>query len=135
MAGLAGTFLIGRAPAGAACISTLAAIPLIMAGVALALAALRSARLASPPSCSPSGASSAPPPRWRGGSGSTRTLPEDAEAGGGLMVAVIQLAITLGAIIGGLVLDVQGPVAAFAISAAILALAAAAAWFGSEHAK
>ena len=31
-----------------------------------------------------------------------RSLPQDAEAGGGLMVAVIQLAITLWAVIGGL---------------------------------
>jgi predicted MFS family arabinose efflux permease len=34
-----------------------------------------------------------------------RTLPEDAEAGGGLQVAAIQLAITGGAMAGGVVLD------------------------------
>ncbi len=54
----------------------------------------------------------------------TRTLPDDAEAGGGLMVAAIQLAITAGATIGGLVLDALGPIADFLGSAAILALAA-----------
>ena len=69
------------------------------------------------------------------GSDSFTYKAKDAEAGGGLMVAVIQLAITLGATIGGLVLDAQGPVAAFASSAAILAVAAGVAWFGAEHAK
>ena len=54
----------------------------------------------------------------------TRTLPDDAEAGGGLMVAAIQLAITAGATIGGLMLDALGPIADFLGSAAILALAA-----------
>jgi len=37
-----------------------------------------------------------------------RTLPEDAEAGGGLMVAIIQLAIASGATVGGLVFDANG---------------------------
>ena len=54
----------------------------------------------------------------------TRTLPEDAEAGGGLMVAAIQLAITLGATVGGLLFDVSGYQSTFGASAAILAAAA-----------
>lgn len=52
-----------------------------------------------------------------------RSLPEDAEAGGGLMVAVIQLAITMGAIVGGALFDASGYRATFA-AAAILLLAA-----------
>jgi predicted MFS family arabinose efflux permease len=53
----------------------------------------------------------------------TRAAPEDAEAGGGLMVAVIQLAITLGATIGGIVFDRMGAVPEFLASAAILTVA------------
>jgi predicted MFS family arabinose efflux permease len=53
----------------------------------------------------------------------TRTLPNDAEAGGGLMVAVIQLGITVGATVGGLVLDASGARATFVSSAVILVLA------------
>lgn len=37
-----------------------------------------------------------------------RTLPEDAQAGGGLMVAVTQLSIALGSTAGGLVFDSMG---------------------------
>ena len=47
------------------------------------------------------------------------------------MVAVIQLAITLGATTGGLVFDASGPVANVIVSAAILALGALVAFFGS----
>lgn len=52
------------------------------------------------------------------------SLPEDAEAGGGLMVATVQLAITVGAALGGALVDTQGYRAAFAASAAILVAAA-----------
>lgn len=55
----------------------------------------------------------------------SRTLPEDAEAGGGLMVAVIQLAITLGAGLGGLLVDASGYAAAFTVAAFILFVSAA----------
>ena len=54
----------------------------------------------------------------------TRAAPDHAEAGGGLMVAVIQLAITLGATVGGVIFDQLGPVPEFVGSAVILALAA-----------
>lgn len=49
-----------------------------------------------------------------------RTLPDDAEAAGGLMVAVIQLAITLGAAGGGLLFDAFGFAAAFLAGALLL---------------
>ncbi|MBA4806327.1 MFS transporter [Brevundimonas sp.] len=55
----------------------------------------------------------------------SRTLPDDAEAGGGLMVAAIQLAITLGAAAGGLLFDAGGYRATFGASALILLAAAA----------
>ena len=54
----------------------------------------------------------------------SKTLPDDAEAGGGLMVAVIQLAITLGAALGGLLVDASGYAAAFGAAAAILGVSA-----------
>jgi predicted MFS family arabinose efflux permease len=50
----------------------------------------------------------------------SRALPDDAEAGGGLMVAVVQLAITAGASAGGVLFDAHGHPAAFGLSAAIL---------------
>ncbi|MFT9423613.1 MAG: MFS transporter [Acetobacter syzygii] len=53
-----------------------------------------------------------------------RTLPQDAEAGGGLMVAVVQLAITLGATFGGILFDGIGYQATFGVSAVELAIAA-----------
>ena len=49
-----------------------------------------------------------------------RTLPEDAETGGGLMVAVIQLAITFGAAGGGLAFDTFGHRATFLVGGALL---------------
>jgi predicted MFS family arabinose efflux permease len=52
------------------------------------------------------------------------TLPRDAEAGGGLMVAVIQLAIALGSTVGGLLFDASGYRSTFVASAAVLLFAA-----------
>lgn len=54
----------------------------------------------------------------------SQALPNDAEAGGGLMVAVVQLAITLGAALGGLLFDAYGYEITFVFSAVILAIAA-----------
>ncbi|WP_029589727.1 MFS transporter [Franconibacter helveticus 513] len=65
----------------------------------------------------------------------SRALPDDAEAGGGLMVAVIQLAITLGAGIGGLLFDAIGWWSPFAFGLTLLvgsALCAFAAYKESE---
>jgi predicted MFS family arabinose efflux permease len=53
-----------------------------------------------------------------------RRFPDDAEAGGGLLVAVVQMAITLGAGGGGLLFDAGGYRATFLTSAALLAGAA-----------
>ncbi|WP_285349877.1 MFS transporter [Pseudomonas sp. ME-P-057] len=58
----------------------------------------------------------------------TRTLPRDAEAGGGLMVAVIQLAITLGATAGGWLYDGVGYSATFIASGVLLLMAGVLAW-------
>jgi len=53
-----------------------------------------------------------------------RRFPKDAEAGGGLLVAIVQLAITLGAAGGGLLFDAAGYRATFLASAALLAAGA-----------
>ncbi len=49
-----------------------------------------------------------------------RTLPGDAEAGGGLMVAVVQSCIALGSTIGGVLFDRSGFQSTFAFSACLL---------------
>ena len=54
----------------------------------------------------------------------SQSMPQDAESGGGLMVAVIQLAITLGALIGGVLFDSGGYLVTFAASALLLLAAA-----------
>jgi predicted MFS family arabinose efflux permease len=64
-----------------------------------------------------------------------RTLPNDADAGGGLMVAVIQLAITAGASGGGLLFDAGGYHAAFVASAALLAAASVAGALSTPRAR
>jgi len=53
-----------------------------------------------------------------------RTLPNNAEAVGGLMVAVVQLAITFGAVVGGILFDTAGHQATFGASAVLLLIAA-----------
>ncbi|TIX42187.1 MAG: MFS transporter, partial [Mesorhizobium sp.] len=50
----------------------------------------------------------------------TTLIPEDLEAGGGLQVALIQLAIAGGAIVGGLLFDVAGWWSAFLLAAVLL---------------
>lgn len=53
-----------------------------------------------------------------------QAMPRNAEAGGGLMVAVIQLAIALGSTVGGLLFDHSGYQSTFVASAAVLLFAA-----------
>ena len=53
-----------------------------------------------------------------------KTLPGDAEAGGGLMVAVVQFAIAVGSTMGGLLFDTSGYRSTFFASAFILLIAA-----------
>jgi predicted MFS family arabinose efflux permease len=55
----------------------------------------------------------------------TRTVPDETESGGGLQVAAIQLAITAGAGVGGILLDATGSFGAITGSGVILIIAAA----------
>jgi predicted MFS family arabinose efflux permease len=50
----------------------------------------------------------------------TRVIPHDLEAGGGLQVALVQLAITGGASIGGVLFDTAGWWSPFVLGAALL---------------
>ena len=54
----------------------------------------------------------------------TRTVPDEAESAGGLLVAAIQFAIALGAAAGGAIFDVSGALGVFTASGLVLLLAA-----------
>jgi predicted MFS family arabinose efflux permease len=54
----------------------------------------------------------------------TKTIPDEAESGGGIQIAAIQLAITTGAGIGGLFFDFTGVIGVFICSSIITILAA-----------
>lgn len=120
--GFIGTSLIGAFLKNGV-YATLIVIPVLMAMIAVALIAFGAWVAAAALLLGIWGlfATSAPVGWW---TWVARTLPEDAEAGGGLMVAVVQLAITLGATIGGLLFDASGYQATFGVSAILLAIAA-----------
>jgi len=122
LAGLAGTFLI-EAFLKNALYRTLILIPLMMAAIAMALVAFGASVSITTVLLGLWGlvATAAPVAWW---TWLTRALPDDAEAGGGLMVAIIQLAITAGATVGGLAFDQSGYQATFELSAAVLVVAA-----------
>lgn len=100
----------------------LVAAPVIMATVAILLALFGSSTLVATGLLAVWGVASAAAVAWW--TWVTRAAPDDAEAGGGLMVAVIQLAITLGATVGGIVYDAMGARAEFVGSGMILVVAA-----------
>jgi predicted MFS family arabinose efflux permease len=65
-----------------------------------------------------------------------RAAPDQAESAGGLMVATFQVAIALGAVFGGVLVDTAGVNSAFIYSGAATLLAAiAVACFGRKHAS
>lgn len=121
-AGFIGTVLIGTFLKDHRLYRTLTVIPAVMAVLALALIAFGSSFAMTAFLLVLWGllATSAPVGWW---TWLSRTLPRDAEAGGGLMVAVVQLAITLGAVVGGLLFDASGYRITFAASALILLVA------------
>lgn len=125
VSGFVGTILIGRVLEDGL-YRTLIVLPAIMAATAVALAVFGGSTAATAILLAIWGlaGTSAPVAWW---TWLARTLPDEAEAGGGLMVAIVQLAITLGATVGGIVFDRAGPVAEFLASAALLALATLAA--------
>lgn len=121
VAGFAGTLVIGRF-FRKGLYRTLAVIPALMAVIAAALV--------------PSGAwitavmvllgmwglmSTAAPVGWW--SWIAQAIPRNAEAGGGLMVAVIQTSIAIGSTLGGVLFDSAGHRGTFLVSAAVLLVA------------
>jgi len=65
-----------------------------------------------------------------------KTLPDNAETGGALMVAVIQLSIGFGSIVGGVLWDgFAGPAGTFVLSSMLLLAAALCAWLTSRAAR
>ncbi|MGK9264489.1 MFS transporter [Sinorhizobium meliloti] len=129
LAGAVGTWVVSRL-LNDRLFSILIAIPFLMACIALTMIALGDAQ--APVAVLLVGwgfLGTAAPVSW--GTWLSRVLADDAEAGGGLQVAVIQLAITAGASLGGLLFDAAGWQSTFALSAALLcgsSLASFAAW-------
>lgn len=121
-AGLAGTYVIGIALKNRL-FSLLVVMPLVMAGLAAGLVATGHSPIVVSALLAAWGfiGTAAPVAWW---TWVARALPDDAEAGGGLMVAVIQLAITLGATTGGMLFDRSGYKATFHASALLLVLSA-----------
>ena len=98
-------------------------IPLFMAAIALALVFTGSSVAAAFVLLGLWGmAATAAPVGWW--SWLARTMPADAEIGGGLMVATIQLSIALGSTLGGALFDGSGYRITFMTSAALLVVAA-----------
>ena len=129
--GFVGTVVIGRVIVKRLFLA-LWVLPAAMAAVAVGLALFGGSTIATAALLAIWGfAGTAAPVGWW--TWLARTLPEDAEAGGGLMVAVVQLAITLGATVGGVVYDTAGAVPEFLSSAALLGVAAIAALAAASH--
>jgi predicted MFS family arabinose efflux permease len=122
IAGFVGTALIGGF-LKSRLYRILVVMPLLMAVIAVALVAFGSSAMATAALLAAWGliGTSAPVGWW---TWLAQTLPREAEAGGGLMVAVVQLAIMLGATVGGLLFDASGYRATFYMSAGLLVLAA-----------
>lgn len=122
LAGLVGTTLIG-AVLKRGLYPVLIGIPVLMAGLALLLIPLSAWVWPVAGLLALWGlvATAAPVGWW---SWIAQALPAEAEAGGGLMVAVIQLAIALGSTMGGALFDHIGYQGTFMASAAVLLLGA-----------
>jgi len=132
IAGFVGTTLIGGVLQGRL-YRVLVAIPLVMAALAIGLVMFGASKAAVFVLLAAWGlvGTSAPVGWW---TWLAQTLPRDAEAGGGLMVAVVQLAIMLGATLGGLLFDASGYRATFHLSAGLLVAAAVVALLAARSA-
>ena len=131
LSGFVGTVLIGSF-LKVGLYRVLVGIPLLMAAIALSLIVVGGGVMAAFVLLGLWGliATAAPVGWW---SWLAKALPKDAEIGGGLMVAVIQLSIALGSTLGGLLFDGSGYQMTFLASAVLLVLAAAMAFFTSRY--
>ena len=121
--GFIGTLIIGRF-LRRSLFQTLIVIPVLMALIALALIPFGHSTFVVGALLGLWGllATAAPVGWW---SWVAQVMPNNAEAGGGLMVAVIQLSIALGSTVGGLLFDSHGYQRTFFASAIVLLLGAA----------
>lgn len=121
-AGFIGTVLIGKV-LQRGFYQTLVIIPILMAMTALALTAFGGLFAAVVVLLGLWGltGTSAPVGWW---AWIARVFPQDAEAGGGLFVAVVQMSIALGSTLGGLLFDHSGYQSTFIVSAMLLAMCA-----------
>jgi predicted MFS family arabinose efflux permease len=133
IAGFIGTTLIG-ALLKDGLYRTLIVSPLVMAAIAVALPLFGGSATVTAILLGVWGlvATSTPVAWW---TWLARTLPRDAEAGGGLMVAVVQLAIASGATTGGVLFDKYGYGTTFVASATILVVAAVLAFLAAGAAR
>ncbi|MEJ8862224.1 MFS transporter [Pseudomonas jessenii] len=133
VAGFVGTFVI-ETFLKKGLYQTLIVIPMLMAVIAVALISFGSSALSTTVllGCWGLVATAAPVGWW---TWLAKTLPGDAEAGGGLMVAIIQLAIAIGATAGGLVFDLSGYRETFELSAALLVIAGVLAFMAGRAAS
>lgn len=121
-AGFSGTLIIGRV-LRRSLFQTLIVIPVLMALIALALIPFGHSIIVVAALLGLWGllATAAPVGWW---SWIAQAMPNNAEAGGGLMVAVIQLSIALGSTVGGMLFDSHGYQSTFIASAVVLLLGA-----------
>ncbi|MEE1924722.1 MFS transporter [Pseudomonas sp. 148P] len=121
-AGVVGTMLVGRVLQRGFYV-TLVVIPLLMSLIALALVGFGNwlAMVVVLLGLWGLTTTSAPVGWW---AWIARVFPRDAEAGGGLFVAVVQLSIALGSTLGGLLFDNLGLPSTFFLSAAVLLVSA-----------
>jgi predicted MFS family arabinose efflux permease len=118
LAGVVGTYLVSRMLHNQL-FSIVGAIPLLMAVIALGLIAFGTSTVLTALLLVAWGLfGTAAPVGW--GTWLSRYLADDAEAGGGLQVAVIQFAITMGAALGGVLFDAAGWWTTFTFAAAAL---------------
>lgn len=133
ISGFVGTLLIGSLLKDGL-YKTLIIIPLIMTGIAITLTIFGSSPLVTTFLLGIWGlVGTAAPVAWW--TWLAKTLPHDAEAGGGLFVAIIQLAITAGATLGGLLFDANGYSSTFWLSAALLFIGSILAFWTSRNAS
>ncbi|NBG92153.1 MFS transporter [Pseudomonas sp. 9.1(2019)] len=132
-AGFIGTLIIGRV-LRRRLFQTLIVIPVLMALIALALIPFGHSIIAVAALLGLWGllATAAPVGWW---SWIAQAMPNNAEAGGGLMVAVIQLSIALGSTVGGMLFDSHGYQSTFVASAIVLLLGAAVTVLAATHAR
>jgi predicted MFS family arabinose efflux permease len=123
IAGFVGTTVIGFFLRKVGLYATVAVIPVAMAAIAVTLLVAGASTPATAVLLTAWGlfATAAPVGWWLW---LARSLPDDADAGGGLMVAVVQLSIAIGSTVGGLLFDHVGHQATFGFSAGLLLIAA-----------